>query len=461
MLQQFTVENFLSFKEREVFTLQPGKGSLKKDHKAEPIKGQWILKSAAMFGANAGGKSNFVKAIELGKKLVLKGTSADDLIDYYPFRLSSENKKKDTTIVYHILCDNKKYEYGFSYNAEQISKEWLSLITKKTSYTIFKRDTNNSIFDISYLLKQNPKEEESQFLLFLARATPLKQLFLHEVLSRNIHENVSCVNDLDVVISWFANTLKIIFPDTPYKQGVLLKAVDDNDLKRGFGALLRYFNTGVSGVKLIEVQFDKLGIPQDLQRAIKSDLSKSNTDDAFGALRFDENLFLINLIDGEIKAKKLMTVHKRIDEDDVELFSLGDESDGTIRLFDDIPLILDLIQGEKVFVVDEMERSLHPSLIMQIINLFYKYSKDISSQLIFTTHESSLMNQKIFRKDEIWLMKKDINGISSFGRMDNLYDVRFDKMLQNSYLNGEFGATPIFESEEEIVRLFSLLSSKD
>lgn len=461
MLQQFTVENFLSFKEREVFTLQPGKGSLKKDHKAEPIKGQWILKSAAMFGANAGGKSNFVKAIELGKKLVLKGTSADDLIDYYPFRLSSENKKKDTTIVYHILCDNKKYEYGFSYNAEQISKEWLSLITKKTSYTIFKRDTNNSIFDISYLLKQNPKEEESQFLLFLARATPLKQLFLHEVLSRNIHENVSWVNDLDVVISWFANTLKIIFPDTPYKQGVLLKAVDDNDLKRGFGALLRYFNTGVSGVKLIEVQFDKLGIPQDLQRAIKSDLSKSNTDDAFGALRFDENLFLINLLDGEIKAKKLMTVHKRIDEDDVELFSLGDESDGTKRLFDYIPLILDLIQGEKVFVVDEMERSLHPSLIMQIINLFYKYSKDISSQLIFTTHESSLMNQKIFRKDEIWLMKKDINGISSFGRMDNLYDVRFDKMLQNSYLNGEFGATPIFESEEEIVRLFSLLSSKD
>ena len=121
-------------------------------------------------------------------------------------------------------------------------------------------------------------------------------------------------------------------------------------------------------------------------------------------------LSLINLIDGEIRAKKLMTVHKKMDEADIELFSLGDESDGTKRLFDYIPLILDLIQGGKVFIVDEMERSLHPSLIKQIILLFYKHSKDVSSQLIFTTHESSLMDQKIFRRDEIWLMKKDNNG---------------------------------------------------
>ena len=455
MLQQFIVENFLSFKNREIFSLQPSKGTLKKEHKIEPIKGQWVLKSAAMFGANAGGKSNFVKAIDLGKKLVLRGTRTGDLIDFYPFRLSSENKKKDTTIIYRMLCGNKKYEYGFSYNAEQISTEWLKQINKNSDSVIFERETEKSKFEISYLLKLNPKEEESQFLSFLAKATPQRQLFLHEVMSRNIHENVSNIEDLDIVINWFVNSLKIIFPDTPYKQGVLLKAADDDDLKRGFGALLRYFNTGVDGVKLIEVQFEKLGISQDLQRAIKTDLSKSNTDEAFGALHFDDNLYLINLINGEIKAKKLMTVHKKIDDTDVEFFSLGDESDGTKRLFDYIPLILDLIQGGKVFVVDEMERSLHPSLIQQIIILFYKYSRDVFSQLIFTTHESSLMSQKIFRRDEIWLMKKDNKGISSFGRMDGSYNVRFDKMLQNSYLNGEYGATPIFETEEEINKLFS------
>lgn len=460
MLQQFVVENFLSFKNEEIFSLVPGKGSLKKEHKIEPCKGQWVLKSAAMFGANAGGKSNFVKAIELGKKLVLRGTRPDDLIDFYPFLLSSDGKKKDTKIVYHLICGGKKYEYGFKYNAERITAEWLKHITKNSSTTIFERETDLSMFDISYLLKLNPKDEEMQFLSFLAKATPQRQLFLHEVLSRNIHDNVSNIKDLDVVIDWFANSLKIIFPDTPYKQGVLLKAADDNDLKRGFGALLRYFNTGVDGVKLIEVQFDKLGIPHDLQRAIKTDLSKLNNDESFGALRFGDNLYLINCSDGEIKAKKLMTVHKKMDGEAVELFSLGDESDGTKRLFDYIPLILDLVQGGKVFVVDEIERSLHPSLIQQIINLYYKYSAGISSQLIFTTHESSLMSQKIFRKDEIWLMTKDANGISSFGRMDSLYNVRFDKMLQNSYLDGEYGATPTFGTEEEINRLFASLRLK-
>lgn len=108
MLQQFIVENFLSFRNRETFSLLPNKGTLKKEHKTEPIKGQWVLKSAAMFGANAGGKSNFVKAIELGKRLVLRGTRTDDLIDFYPFRLSSEIKKEIPLlfITYYVVTKN-------------------------------------------------------------------------------------------------------------------------------------------------------------------------------------------------------------------------------------------------------------------------------------------------------------------------------------------------------------------
>ena len=116
---------------------------------------------------NAGGKSNFVEALELGKRLVLLGTQAETLIEYHPFLLSSECKNKDTTIIYQILCNNKKYEYGFSYNAERISKEWLKQITRKTEYIIFNRDiTAKEIFNISYLTKLNPKDEERQFLFW-------------------------------------------------------------------------------------------------------------------------------------------------------------------------------------------------------------------------------------------------------------------------------------------------------
>ena len=170
MLQQFTIENFLSFKDREVFKLQPGKGSRNKMHKVEPVKAV-DFKSAALFGPNAGGKSNFVEALELGKRLVLLGTRAETLIEYHPFRLSSECKNKDTTITYQILCNNKKYEYGFSYNAERISREWLKRITRKTEYIIFDRDiTAKEHFNISYLIKLNPKEEERQFLLFFCQS---------------------------------------------------------------------------------------------------------------------------------------------------------------------------------------------------------------------------------------------------------------------------------------------------
>lgn len=111
--------------------MKPGRGTLKSHHKVEPVKGFTVLKTAIMFGANASGKSNFVKAIDLGKRLVLEGTPIGSPMEYHPFRLHAENKKKDTTFIYVILCNNKKYEYGFSYNAERVSKEWLKQITKK------------------------------------------------------------------------------------------------------------------------------------------------------------------------------------------------------------------------------------------------------------------------------------------------------------------------------------------
>lgn len=457
MLQQFTVDNFLSFKEQEVFKLKPGRGTLKSHHKVEPVKGFTVLKTAIMFGANASGKSNFVKAIDLGKSIVLEGTPTNSPMDYHPFRLHAENKKKDTTFIYVILCNNKKYEFGFSYNAERVSREWLKQITKKTEYIIYDRNINEeNPFNISYLLKLNKKEEERQFLSVFAKATPPRQLFLHEVLARNVRGNVSNIEDLDNILKWFINTLKTIFPATPYKQGSMLKAVDDDKLKEGFGAILRYFDTGIETIDLEKVDFEKLGISQDLKNFIKTDLSKSNTNEAFGSLRSEDNLYLITMSEGEIIAKKLMIIHKRIDADDYELFSIGEESDGTQRLFDFIPLILDFIQGDKVFIIDEMERSLHPALMLKLIELYFKYSEEMSTQLIFTTHNSSLMSYDILRSDEIWTVNKSVNGISSIGRFDETFNPRFDKILQPLYLKGEFKGVPRFDNEE-LIKLIKLL----
>jgi AAA15 family ATPase/GTPase len=238
----------------------------------------------------------------------------------------------------------------------------------------------------------------------------------------------------------------------------MLKAVNDDELKEGFEWLLNYFDTGIQGIDLKDVEFGKLVIPQDLQQLIRSDLSKATNADAFGSLRFENDLYLITYSDGDIKAKKLTTIHNQINDDEVEYFSLVDESDGTIRIFDYIPLILDLMQGEKVFVIDEMERSLHPALMRKLMDLFFKYANDISTQLIFTTHESTLMDQDILRRDEIWLMEKTKAGVSSFKRLDEKFNLRFDKELEKDYLKGLFGATPVFGNENLILKLRALLN---
>lgn len=447
MLLQFDIENFLSFKDRVTFNLQPSRGSRLESHKVEPVKGSKVLKTAAIFGANAGGKSNFIKALGIGKRLILRGTHPEELIDYHPFKLSNENKKEDTTVIYQILCNNKKYEYGFSYNAERISSEWLNIITRKTVHRVYVRDRNK--FEMPLLMKLNTKEEERQFLDFFAKSTPTRQLFLHEVFIRNIHDNVSNISDLEAVISWFNNTLKIIFTDTTYKQGIWLKAADDSKLKYVFSELLTYFATGIDGIELREVEFDKLGIPQDLQSMIKSDMARSSEEETFGALRLNDNLYLIKLAQGEMSAKKLMTLHHKIGSDEQERFSLEEESDGTKRLFDLIPLIIDFIYGNKVFVIDEFERSLHPTLIKKILELFFSYTKGIPCQLIFTTHESTLMTQKILRSDEIWLIKKSKDGFSTMCTIDNSANPRYDKKLIQGYLEGDYGGVPDLASDKD------------
>ena len=458
MLQQFTVDNFLSFKDSVTLNLKPGRGSRLKTHKAEFIKGFPFLKTAAVFGANASGKTNLIKAIELGKYLVLHGTNSDELIDFSPFRLSDENKGKDTTLIYHIICNNRKYEYGFSYNAERISREWLLYVTKKTTYVVFSRILDKPI-SMPYLQKLNPRDDEFNFIQFIAKGTPKRQLFLHELSTHNIHDNTTNVSDVEAVLSWFADTLKIIYPDMPYKQGVVLKAADDDDLRSVFKALLSFFDTGIDDIYLEEVDFEKLNISPRLQRIIKADLSKQNKGESFGALNSNRNLYFIKYINGEIKAKMLMTVHHQIGSDNVEYFTLGDESDGTKRLFDYIPLILDFIYGNNVFVIDEMERSLHPTLIRKILDIFYQFTLDSPSQLIFSTHESFLMTQNLLRSDEIWLMEK-IQGLSTLFSIDERFNPRYDKKLRQSYLDGSYGAVPKLADNKQLIAFLNRLKEK-
>jgi len=440
MLIRFTIENFLSFRDKEIFSLLPSKGTLKPQHKTKPVKGTSVLKTAVVFGANASGKSNLIKAIAFGKKLILKGTKAEQPITFDIFKLDKKSIKENSRIEYEIQHKNKNYAYGFIFNSKEIIEEWLFEINKKSELKIFER-TNSNQYDFPALSKKNNKNE-LQFIEFTAKGTPRNQLFLTQIRNTNIIENVTDISEILNVIDWFQNVLTVIYPNskTVGKKFELLK---NTDLKNLFTEMLDYFDTGIDGIDFKEIEFKKIDLPDEVIEDIKNDLlsDKSEKKGAFLSNPQDDKYYIITKNkENELEAKLLKTMHK-VFGGTFELFDLKDESDGTRRIMDLIPLIIDFFKGGNVFIVDEMERSLHPNLIYDLFDFFLEKCEDINSQFIVASHESTLLTQKLLRKDEIWFAVKDKQGASHLHSLED-YNIRFDKEVRKDYLLGRYKGIP-------------------
>ncbi len=443
MLIRFTIENFLSFKDRVVFSMIPGKGTLKPNHKSKTIKGISALKASVIFGANASGKSNLIKSIDFGKRLVLSGARSEQLIKYQNYRLDKTTISSNSRIEYEIQHNGKNYAYGFVFNSKEIVEEWLYEITKKSESKVFERNISNKIpFDLEPLFKKNKKKEQQQFLEFISKGTPNNQLFLTEIRTRKVKDNVSDITDLLNVIDWFQNSLKVIFPDDKYNEGVKFELKDDSKLQMTFEELLNYFDTGINGICMGKIDPKNIEFPSKLLEDIKEDLLNNRSKKVIVVVVSSKNTtyFVSKKVD-DIIVHKFMTKHKVKGQNTQELFDTSDESDGTNRIIDFIPIIMDLLQGNNVFIIDEMERSLHPNLIYDLFDLFLDKSENINSQLITASHESSLLTQKLLRKDEIWFVVKDKEGASHLHSLEE-YNIRFDKKIRKDYLLGRFKAIP-------------------
>ena len=443
MLIRFSVENFSSFSVRQKFSMLPGKGTLKSEHKTSKIKGVSTLKTAIIFGANASGKSNLIRAIDFGKRLVLRGSKPDKLIDYQRFRLDDGYNNGDSRLEYEIQHKGKNYAYGFVFNNEIIKEEWLYEIGLTSEVKIFERNfSKKEVFDLDYLLEKNKKVEEKQFLRFIAKGTPNNQLFLTEIRTRKVKENVTKIDDLLNVLDWFQNSLKVIFPDDKYNEGLKFELKLDEELLTTFEEFLSYFDTGIDGVCLEKIDAESIDIPKSIIDKIKEDLLSRKSENIRASIISNINTtYFLSTKGGEVVVEKFMTKHKIKNSNKVEKFDTSDESDGTNRIIDFIPLIMDLLKGDNVFIIDEMERSLHPNLIYDLIDLFLTKSKDINSQLILASHESSLLTQKLLRKDEIWFAVKDTYGSTNLHSLEE-YNIRFDKQIRKDYLLGRFKAIP-------------------
>lgn len=441
MLIRFTIENFLSFKEKQIFSMLPGKGTLKSNHKSKRIKGVSALKTAVLFGANASGKSNLIKAIEFGKELVLKGTKAEQPIIYDVFKLDKKFTKGNTYVEYEIQHKGKNYAYGFILNSKEIVDEWLFETNKTTETKIFERSNTNN-FDLNFLFKKNKKEKEKQFIEFTAKGTPRNQLFLNQIRNTNITDNVTEISDLLNVIDWFQNALTVIYPSSK-NIGKKFELLKDTNLQQLFTEMLDYFDTGIDGIDFKNIGFDKIQVPDEVKEEISNDLlsDKSEKNNVFLSNPQDDKYYIISKTnDNQLEAKLLKTKHK-VKGGSYELFDLVDESDGTRRIMDLIPLIIDFFKGGNVFIIDEIERSLHPNLVKDLFDFILNKCDNVNSQIIVTSHEATLLTQKLLRKDEVWFAVKNKYGATNLHSLEE-YNIRFDKEIMKDYLLGRYKGVP-------------------
>ncbi|MCB0838302.1 MAG: ATP-binding protein [Bacteroidetes bacterium] len=423
---------------RQMFSMIPGKGTIKSFHKAAPVGGISVLKAGVIFGANASGKSNLIKAIGFGRSMVLGNRKAGEIINYSKFKLDHKCASLDSRIEYEFRHKGKNFAYGFVFNKHKIKEEWLYEVTKRKEVKIFERTLDD--FDLDYLFKLNKSKEEQQFLKFTAKGTPENNLFLNEVKQRRLKDNVSNIDELTTAYDWFLNALKVVQPDDKYNIGLRFELKDNKKLLQSFEQFLNYFDTGIDGVCLEPIGMESIDIPRKAIEKIGEDLLNSNSEEKTAAILSNNNTtyFISVGEEDELLFHKFMTRH--INEDEF-LFDTSEESDGTNRIIDFIPLLMDLLQGDNVFIIDEMERSLHPNLIYDIIDLFLEKSHNVNSQIILASHESSLLTQKLLRKDEIWFVVKDKTGSSTLHSLEE-YNIRFDKQIRKDYLLGRFKAIP-------------------
>ncbi len=441
MLIRFVIENMFSFGGRKEFTTIPNK-RLKtlQDHKYD-FDGFEILKLSSVYGANGAGKSNLIKSLFQLQKLITK--------EEIPFKLKDTQNKfrnqKEQILAIEFIQDNTPLYYGIVLSDGNISTEelYVSGLGKKEDRLIFERKTVDKETTIKFL-DEFENDEKSQVL-----KTVLLEEFVkpnEPVLKLLSNRDNKFLKDVKKAYEWFSETLQILTPDS--KPRALAHKIDtDIEFKKYAEDLMCSFNIGIKSLGTEKKNINEFfgeDNENELDKLIKEVEDSPKKMIGLRSRRGDE-LIIVKEND-TIWVKTLKVEHSSTNKS--AFFDLDEESDGTVRLLDFVPAFKNVISSEKVYIVDEIERSIHPLLIKELVKKF-SLDKKTRGQLIFTTHESNLLDQEIFRQDEIWFAEKDLNGSTD---LYSLSDFKEHKTIdiRKGYLNGRYGSIPFLGNLEDL-----------
>ena len=438
MLIRLVVENFLSFNGETEFNMLTS-DVRRHSHHVYKFKKCNLVKTSVIYGANGAGKSNLLLAFQLLKEIVTEG----NLFSYH-----KENKFKfnaadnlPTKLEVEFIMKGKIYNYGIQVNNDIIEEEWLYKIGHNTEdERIFERKflkNNKSKINFHPSYTANPK---TKLLLEV-----LKDDFLESDVPFLFVAKFKKFIDIDNVFNWFDNNTLLIFPGTTFVG--LPSLLHHNDDFRSFSNnLISKLNTGISTLEVIEIDFDGyFGDDNlDLKENILKRLKNGEEEIQIGTY---PNVVIVFLQNDVPVVKKLISYHQN-DEGDRNKFELHEESTGTLRLLDFLPVLYHSIHYPITIFIDEIDQSIHPSLLKEFVKLIQenKYSK---GQIIFTTHESNLLDLELFRQDEIWFAEKNKKGATEFYIMSD-FDIRPDLDIRKGYLSGRFGAIPFLANLKDL-----------
>ncbi|AMO56183.1 abortive phage infection protein [Endozoicomonas montiporae] len=445
MLLRFSVENYRSFRDRAELSMVPSRVRSHPGQVVKPVNTRdiGVLKTAVIYGANASGKSNLIKAMQHARTMIVRGNALGRNLAYEPFLLDRNCLQQPSRFEFEIKYGETNYAYGFVADQKSIHEEWLYRIDRQSESPVFERTLTDgeSHFDFSGI-RFNSKEDE-QFLAFTAKATPDYRLFLYECLDRNVVKDLSYIKALGEVNDWFHEKLNILFPDTKY-HGLEMAVHSADETSQQLSDILKGFDTGIESLALKEVDLmlDVPELPENLKQEVLGTIDEGDAVQISGP--HNTRYQVVRSTNGVVQTFKLMTSHLNNKGEQVQ-FDINQESDGTQRLLDIAPGLLDIFSKDKVYIVDEIDRSLHPEITTSLLNHFLSCTEGVHSQLIMTTHESNLLNLDNIRRDEIWFTQKERSGSSSLYSLEE-YQARPDKDIRKGYLVGRYGGLPMIGS---------------
>ena len=428
MLIQFSVGNYLSFKEIVTLNLVAANiNELEESNIFRINKEISVVKSAGIYGANASGKTNLFRAIQFMRSFVVnssKESQAKEKIDTIPFRLNTESMRSPSFFEVLFVIEDQKYRYGFEISQEKVFKEWLFFTKIAKENVLFEREGDRINLDSRFKEGNGLQQKTRNNALFLSVVAQ----FNGEISQKILH--------------WFQN-LNVIsgLRDESYR-GVginLLKTSQDADFSlasKAFSKMISEADLSIEDFKVSEFEIDASTLPREMPIEVKREFLKT--------------------LKGK-KSLKILTGHKKYDAENklngIEYFDFEeDESEGTKQYFRFAGPIIDTLHYGKVLFIDELDAKLHTILTSTIVKLFNnKETNPKNAQLVFTTHDTNLLACKILRRDQIWFTEKD-----NFASTD-LYSlveykiekegsesvkVRNDASFEKDYIRGRYGAIP-------------------